>query len=125
LQELAGRLGMDLASLTDILRTRDLVRTLSLDADDEDGQPTVDPDRAHGRSQRWLTRPLEDRIMLIEALEELNPIQRTVVFYIFFTDLTQAETAARIGVSQKHVSRVLASALHRLRERLAPERLAV
>jgi RNA polymerase sigma-B factor len=125
LQELAGRLGTDLASLTDILRTRELVRTLSLDAEDEDGQPTVDPDRARGRSQQWLTRPQEDRIVLVEALEELNPIQRTVVFYIFFTDFTQAETAARIGVSQKHVSRVLASALHRLRDLLTPERLAV
>jgi len=64
-------------------------------------------------------------MVLIEALEELNPLQRTVVFYIFFTDLTQAETAARIGVSQKHVSRVLASALHRLRELLTPAQLRV
>jgi RNA polymerase sigma factor (sigma-70 family) len=54
------------------------------------------------------------------ALETLNPLQRAVVFLVYFTDLTQTEAAARLGVSQKHVSRVLASALHRLRLRLGP-----
>ncbi|MDR7419549.1 MAG: sigma-70 family RNA polymerase sigma factor [Armatimonadota bacterium] len=120
LADLAASLGLDLETLTDILRTRDAVRTLSLDAEDDDGQPKVDPNRATGRPQLALSHPLEDRMVLIDALEKLNPLQRTVVFHIFFTDLTQAETAARIGVSQKHVSRILASALHRLRDILAP-----
>jgi RNA polymerase sigma-B factor len=123
LRELAVSLNVDLGSLTEILQTRELVRTLSLDAEDEDGQLKVDLNRAHGQPHAWFGPPLEDRMLLIDALEQLNPLQRTVVFYIFFTDLTQADTAARIGVSQKHVSRVLASALHRLRELLAPERV--
>jgi RNA polymerase sigma factor (sigma-70 family) len=62
-------------------------------------------------------------MILIEALEALNPLQRTVIFYLYFTDLTQVEAAERIGVSQKHVSRVLASALHRLRALLADHAL--
>jgi RNA polymerase sigma-B factor len=121
LDELAERLGLDPATLAEILKTREVVRTLSLDAEDEDGQPTVHPTRADDRGRHWLAAPLEDRMALIEALEHLNVLQRTVIFYIFFTDLTQAETASRIGVSQKHVSRVLASALRRLREILAPD----
>lgn len=120
LDELAETLNLDPASLTEILKTREVVRTLSLDADDGDGQPTVDIGRSRRRAPDWLALPLEDRMVLIDALEHLNLLQRTVVFYIFFTDLTQTETAARIGVSQKHVSRVLASALHRLREMLMP-----
>jgi RNA polymerase sigma-B factor len=114
-------LGIDTSSLTEILQTREVVRTLSLDAEDDDGQPKVDLNRRQGRARDWLAHTFEDRMVLIEALEGLNPLQRAVVFYIFFTDLTQAETAARTGVSQKHVSRVLASALHKLREMLAPE----
>jgi RNA polymerase sigma-B factor len=119
--DLAASLGLDLETLTGILRTREAVRTLSLDAEGDNGHPRVDPNRATGRLPEWLSHPPEDRVVLIDALEKLNPLQRAVVFYIFFTDLTQADTAARTGVSQKHVSRVLASALHRLREILAPE----
>lgn len=120
LAELAEVLGMEVESLTEILKTGQIVRTLSLDAEDDNGQPRVDPGEVHRGAVEWLERPLVDRAMLIEALEALNPIQRTVVFYLFFTDLTQADCAARIGVSQKHVSRVLASALHRLRDLLMP-----
>ena len=34
--------------------------------------------------------------------------------YLFYQDLTQSEVASRLGVSQRHVSRVLAAALKRL-----------
>ncbi len=122
LGELATHLNLDVESLADILRTRDVVRTLSLDVEDDEGQPSIDLDRAKPMAH-WLMRPLEDRLVLIEAMESLNPLQRSVVFYLFFTDLTQAEAAQRIGVSQKHVSRVLASALHRLRSLLADDTL--
>ncbi len=121
LNDLAERLSLDLASLTEILKTRQVVRTLSLDAEDENGQPRIDISHAHRPSDTWLAAALEDRMMLIDALEDLNPLQRGVVFYIFFTDLTQGETARRLGVSQKHVSRVLASGLHQLREMLMPD----
>ncbi len=121
LDDLAERLNLDLASLTEILKTRQVVRTLSLDAEDEHGQPKVDVSDTHRPSDAWLVAPLEERMVLIDALEDLNPLQRSVVFYIFFTDLTQGETARRLGVSQKHVSRVLASGLHRLREMLMPD----
>jgi RNA polymerase sigma-B factor len=38
-----------------------------------------------------------------------------VVYYLFFGGLTQGEVARRIGISQKHVSRILAQSLVRLR----------
>jgi len=36
------------------------------------------------------------------------------VYYLFYQGLTQSEVAVRLGVSQRHVSRLLASALRRL-----------
>jgi RNA polymerase sigma-B factor len=121
LADLAERLDLDVAGLAEILKTRQVVRTLSLDAEDEDGQPKVDPAKVYQRTDAWLMPAIEDRMMLIDAMETLNGLQRSVLFYIFFTDLTQAETAQRLGISQKHVSRVLASGLHRLREMLMPD----
>ncbi|MDR7544562.1 MAG: sigma-70 family RNA polymerase sigma factor [Armatimonadota bacterium] len=120
LGDLARSLDLDVESLTQILQTRQVVRTLSLDAEDGSGQPMVDPGCPRDPAEESPPDAVEDRVMLIDALERLNPLQRTVVFYIFFTDLTQAQTAARMGISQKHVSRVLASALYRLRLMLAP-----
>jgi RNA polymerase sigma-B factor len=39
----------------------------------------------------------------------------------FHGDLTQAQIASRVGISQMHVSRLLNSALRRLREGLTAE----
>jgi RNA polymerase sigma-B factor len=136
LGDLATRLNLDVESLTEILKTRDVVRTLSLDVEDDEGQPSIDLDRSTDLSgvhnddgarpmAHWLSATLEDRMILIDALEALNPLQRSVIFFLFFTDLTQAEAAQRVGVSQKHVSRVLASALHRLRQLLTDQPVPV
>ncbi len=59
-------------------------------------------------------------IVLFAAMEKLNALQRRVLYYLFFTDLTQMEAARRIGISQKHVSRVLASSLTKLRALISP-----
>jgi RNA polymerase sigma-B factor len=62
----------------------------------------------------------DDRAALLEAIGGLRPMQRAVVFHLYFGDLTQVETAASLGISQKHVSRVLAGALRTLRNTLTP-----
>ncbi len=125
LSDLATALGIDEESLVEILRTRQTVRTLSLDAEGPDGHPAVDPHQAVRQSAQQAAPAWEvsvdDRMVLVEALQVLSPMQRAVVFYIFFTDFTQGDTAQRMGVSQKHVSRVLAAALLRLRQ-LLPSR---
>jgi len=121
LEVLAESLSMDVDGLVEIFKTRQVVRTLSLDAEDDEGQPSVDADRSRHQHQAVTVELLhEDRLAVMEALERLNTLQRAVVFYIYFTDLTQAETAARLGVSQKHISRVLAIALAKLRQMLGP-----
>jgi len=121
LEVLAESLGMNVDGLVEIFKTRQVVRTLSLDAEDYEGQPSVDPDRSRQQHRAvTIDLPQEDRLAVMAALERLNTLQRAVVFYIYFTDLTQAETAGRLGVSQKHISRVLAIALARLRQILGP-----
>ncbi|MBV9409878.1 MAG: sigma-70 family RNA polymerase sigma factor [Candidatus Eremiobacteraeota bacterium] len=62
---------------------------------------------------------LEERVALILALEELGERERTVVLGTFAAGLTQAEIGARLGVSQSHVSKLLAKALGKLGRRVA------
>jgi RNA polymerase sigma-B factor len=61
-----------------------------------------------------------ERLALGAALRSLHPRERQVVHLRFAEDLSQAQIAARIGLSQVHVSRTLRHALHRLRDQLVP-----
>ena len=53
--------------------------------------------------------------MIAPTLRALPPRDRIVLHLRFVEDLTQAEIADRVGVSQMHVSRLIRRALERLR----------
>ena len=57
----------------------------------------------------------EDRLLLAGLLAELSERDRTIIGLRFFEELTQGQIAERVGVSQVHVSRLLRTALARLR----------
>ncbi|HKY13779.1 MAG TPA: SigB/SigF/SigG family RNA polymerase sigma factor [Microthrixaceae bacterium] len=59
----------------------------------------------------------EHRTLLGELLAELPERERTIVFLRFFEELSQAEIAERVGMSQVHVSRLLRSSIQMMRER--------
>jgi RNA polymerase sigma-B factor len=115
IEELSTELNIEEDGLLEVLRTREVLRTISLESDEDGGDLRVDRERIRHRTHVSFKLPIEDRVVLTEALESLNSLQRKVVYYLFYTDLTQMEAAKRIGISQKHVSRVLASALAKLR----------
>lgn len=49
-------------------------------------------------------------------LENLPERENRIVIMRFFESLTQSEIADRMGISQMHVSRLLAQSLRRLRD---------
>jgi len=61
-----------------------------------------------------------DRVALAQALRRLTQRERTIVHLHYFADLSQAQIAAEVGLSQVHVSRLLRAALGKLRAQLAP-----
>ena len=60
-------------------------------------------------------RDTEERAELAAAVRHLAPRQRAIIHLRFFEDLTQAEIAERLGLSQMHVSRLLRASLVTLR----------
>jgi RNA polymerase sigma-B factor len=60
----------------------------------------------------------EHRLLLDVVLADLPERERNIVELRFFHDKTQTEIAEEIGISQMHVSRLLARTLIELRERL-------
>lgn len=55
------------------------------------------------------------------AIQELPQREREILFLRFFRGMTQTQIAERVGISQMHVSRLLARTLRRLREQVQPE----
>jgi RNA polymerase sigma-B factor len=91
-------------------------RTTSLDAPargDEPGQSLGDrlgdDDSRLAETEEWVS--------LSPLLDELPQRERTILHLRFFHGRTQSEIAARMGISQMHVSRLLARTLQQLRER--------
>ena len=58
----------------------------------------------------------ERRATLAPLLAKLPERQQLIVYLRFYEGLTQSEIGARLGISQMHVSRLLARSLQDLRE---------
>jgi len=61
------------------------------------------------------------RTLVSLASRSLDTRERQIVLLRFFCDLTQAEVASTLGISQPQVSRLLASAMAKMRRRLEVE----
>jgi RNA polymerase sigma-B factor len=61
---------------------------------------------------------LEYRASLVPLLDQLPPRERRMLYFRFFKGMTQSEIADKLGISQMHVSRLLAKTLATLREGL-------
>jgi len=61
---------------------------------------------------------IENREALRPLLASLPERERTVLLLRFFESMTQTQIAERVGISQMHVSRLLAKSLARLRDQL-------
>lgn len=62
--------------------------------------------------------PVEDQIVLYEAIKKLSEIKQAVIFSLFFRNRTQQQTAESLGINQRKVSRLLKSSLTDLKELL-------
>jgi RNA polymerase sigma-B factor len=117
LPEIAEAVNVAEEGVLEVLRARGATHMLSLD--EVTGEGLGDPvQRSYivHKHYETLHLPVEDRIRIAQAVERLSDLQRKVVYYLFYMDLTQTETAKRLRVSQKHVSRVMHTAVARLRE---------
>ena len=66
-----------------------------------------------------------DRIALLEDLRRLSPRQRAVLVLRYFDDLTEADTAAALGISVGTVKTHARDALSRLRNQQSGEEQSV
>ncbi|TQM38342.1 SigB/SigF/SigG family RNA polymerase sigma factor [Pseudonocardia cypriaca] len=118
--EIAERLGVPVSEVLEGLEASEAYRSSSLDEmlSSEQGSATVG--ELVGAADAELDR-VDFRQALRPVLAELAERERTIVLLRFFGNMTQTQIADRVGISQMHVSRLLAQTLDRLRSRLDPE----
>jgi RNA polymerase sigma-B factor len=116
--ELASELDMDRNEVVEGLVAGSSYNTLSIDSaggnDDDDARAIAD---TLGDVDASLDR-IENREALRPLLEALPERERMVLVLRFFEGMTQTQIAERVGISQMHVSRLLAKSLARLRDQL-------
>lgn len=118
--EIAERLDVPVADVLEGLEASEAYRSSSLDEmlSSEKGSATVG--ELVGAADAELDR-VDSRQALRPVLAELPPRERAIVVLRFFGNMTQTQIAEEVGISQMHVSRLLAQTLTRLRGRLDPD----
>jgi RNA polymerase sigma-B factor len=110
--EIAVELDITVEEVLEAIGASVAYASISLEAPDEDTGWTV----ADALGVEDLELALADgRRMLEPAMAALPERERHILYLRFFEDMTQSEIAEVVGVSQMHVSRLLARALDRLR----------
>ncbi|MEV0355688.1 SigB/SigF/SigG family RNA polymerase sigma factor [Nocardia sp. NPDC050697] len=121
-REIAAELDVEVTEVTQALLARNGYRSESIDSlrgGDDDGAGPSPLDTLAAPDPGY--RLLEDAITIGPLLAELPDRDRQVLTLRFGDGLTQSEIAARIGVSQMQVSRILTRVLAGLRERALAE----
>src|SRR5919112_4830532 len=85
---------------------------VSLDAGEDE---EVDVSAIKSLRYETFSLPVEDRILLEQALESLTELQRKVIYLFFYKDLCQTEIGKKLGLSQRKTSRTVASAVKTLK----------
>lgn len=120
-QELADRLGVETNDVLESMEFGAVHTPLSIDA-------TVDRNEGEGRqlaetvggSDENLDR-VEMRDVLKRAMAHLSEREQKILAMRFIDEMSQAEVAKRLGISQMHVSRLQRAATDQLREQMAKE----
>jgi RNA polymerase sigma-B factor len=115
--ELAVQLGISEEEVLEGLESANAYSTLSLDVPEsgDDESPAVADSLG---SEDEALEGVEYRESLKPLLERLPPREKKILLLRFFGNMTQSQIAAELGISQMHVSRLLARTLAQLREGL-------
>ncbi|MFD3540057.1 RNA polymerase sigma factor SigF [Streptomyces sp. NPDC058662] len=117
--ELAERLGISEEEVLEGLESANAYSTLSLDVPDTDDESPAVADTLGSEDEAL--EGVEYRESLKPLLEGLPPREKRILLLRFFGNMTQSQIAQEVGISQMHVSRLLARTLAQLREKLLVE----
>ncbi|GGN48228.1 RNA polymerase sigma factor [Streptomyces kronopolitis] len=117
--ELAEHLAISEEEVLEGLESANAYSTLSLDVPDTDDESPAVADTLGAEDEAL--EGVEYRESLKPLLEDLPPREKKILLLRFFGNMTQSQIAQEVGISQMHVSRLLARTLAQLRDKLLVE----
>src|SRR5438132_78435 len=120
--EIARRAEVSVDEVLEAMEAGRAYRFSSIDSgttDDEDRAPGM-PASQLGEDDFGLEE-VEHRMLLSPLIASLPKREQMIIHLRFFRGMTQSEIASRLGISQMHVSRLLARSLAQLRDRAGAE----
>lgn len=120
IREISDQFNITEDGIREVLKGRNAVQVVSLDKelrqDEQENIPMLE--QIKSKEYRSFQLPVEDSIQLRNALHSLKKIQKQVIYYLFFKDLTQTNVAKKLGLTQRQVSRIKQDAIDELRKSL-------
>jgi RNA polymerase sigma-B factor len=111
ISDIADRLKVPEDAVIEALEANNAYRASTLDSSGTGNAPAVESN----------LDAILNRQVITGLLDSLRPRERQILYLRFFEELSQAQIAEKIGTSQVHVGRLIASSLAELRSRLSEE----
>lgn len=108
LKELADFLGIDEAKIE--LALSSVNNLVSLD------DSTNDERSLYETIGNDTTENIDDKILISDSMKELKPLEKDIINARYFEDLTQSETAKKLGITQVMVSRYETRSLKKMKD---------
>jgi len=112
-EEVVGEVNITPEGVSELMKLFCDTDVLSLDTGEDE---EVDVSAIKSLRYETFSLPVEDRILLEQALESLTELQRKVVYLFFYKDLCQTEIGRKLALSQRKTSRTVASAIKILKK---------
>jgi RNA polymerase sigma-B factor len=121
-QEIAEIVGLAEETIADVEATRSLFSVASLEESFEQGSRTlseregISESGIAGPSGRSFEIPIDEKVVLEEALKKLKDLERKVVYEFYYEDHSQTEIARDLGISNNYVSHILKTSARKLQQ---------
>lgn len=118
ISELAERLEITEQGVAELLKGRDTMTYVSIDQyrREEDPHPSLPDITRVYEGQEGL--PLEMRMRIIAAIDELSLLQQEVIKGLFYQGKSQSQVGQQLGIPQRKVSRIKAHTMDEIKGKL-------
>ncbi len=118
LHELSQKLELREDQVATLLRGRESMTYVSIDAERRASDPNPSPPTLEHLIPEQSDLPFDIRMRILVAIEELESIQQHIIQGLFYQGKSQTEVGEELGISQRQVSRLKERILKGLKEAL-------
>ena len=118
--EIAQALNLTEEAVEEIISTRQTFQVSAFGSSSEDGEMgnavgLVDPEKIRSDRHVTLQLPIEDKIVLENAVLKLKELEQRVLWEFFYQDHSQTDIAKKFGISCNYVSHILKNSTQKLK----------